>query len=277
MYFCRSPGETVFLALVFAMTVLHKKRSSFIGGALIILILFTGINTCLAQTGRSGMAEVYREIYNSTLEALNDDPLIQNGVYYSYPYYSAQGHPFMFDKEFESGSVEFRGKHYEGLSINYELFNQQLILSWEVEGMLQMSLLDPNFVSGFELNGQQFVKAESEEGVPAYYQVISSKSLISCYYGWYKDRREIRDSGNRSIFSFSERKSRRYLYLEGQLLRYKSNKSFLKILPEEARDQVKAFMQSNSLLVMEAGEEEISRLVSFCNEILLQKTGEGTV
>jgi hypothetical protein len=239
------------------------------------MIVFTGQSNCQAQAGEPGVAEAYQDIYAVTAEAFKDDPLIRNGVYYSYPYYNAQGHPFLFDKDFENGSVDFRGKHYDGLSINYELFNQQLILSWEADGMLQMSLLDPQFVSGFELKDLQFIKAETEEGLQGYFQVVAATSRISCYYGWYKDRRELHDSGNRSIFSFSEPKSRRYLYLEGQYQRYKSNKTFIRILPEEARNRVKAYVQTNSLQVMEASNEEMGKLINHCNEILEQADEEG--
>ena len=275
MYFCRSPGEDVSLAIAAYMTFLHETRSSFFVGALLIMIAFTGQSTCLAQAGEPGVAEVYQDIYAGTAETFKDDPLLRNGVYYSYPYYNAQGHPFLFDKDFENGSVDFRGKHYERLSINYELFNQQLILSWEVDGMLQMSLLDPQFVSGFELKDLRFIRAETEEGVQGYFQVVAAQSRISCYYGWYKDRREVRDSGNRSIFSFSEPKYRRYIYLDDRLQRYKSNKTFIRILPEEARNPVKAYLQTNSLQVMEASDEEMDRLISHCHEILEQAAEEG--
>ena len=205
-------------------------------------------------------------------EVLKHDPLILNGVYYSYPYYNALGHPFLDTKEFETGSVEFRGKTYDGLSINYELFNQQLILSWESEGILQMSLLAPKFLSGFQLKGKQFIVTENQDGESEFFQLISETPRVSCYYSWYKERREVRDSGNRSIFSFSDQKSRRYLLLDGQLFRYKSNKSLIKLFPETTRDQLKSYLQENQLQVMESSDQDMESFVIYCSGILDQTT-----
>ena len=98
--------------------------------------------------------------------------------------------------------------------------------------------------------------------------MISEAGSISCYYAWYKDRREIREPGNRSIYSFSEEKSRRYLLLEGKLYRYKSNKTFVKLFPESSRAGVKDYMQENRILVMEATDQVMSQLVQHCNELL---------
>lgn len=220
-------------------------------------------------------AGTYARVYEATQSALLYDPFIQNGVYYSYPYYNAMGHPFLDKKEFETGSVVFREKFYGNLSINYDLFDQQIILSQEYDGVLQMNLLDPEFVSGFELKGKQFVRESFHGETPEYFQVISAKPNVSCYYSWYKERREVRDSGNRSIYSFSDQKSRRYILLDGQLLRYKSNKSFLKIFPEQTRELIRTYLQENRLQVMEAGDGAMRSLIEYCDSSLdtWSKTG----
>jgi hypothetical protein len=100
--------------------------------------------------------------------------------------------------------------------------------------------------------------------------VISETLSISCYYSWYKERREVRDSGNRSIYSFSDQKSKRYLFLGGQLTRYKNNKSFLKIYPDASKAPIKDYLQENQILVMEASDQEMSGLIKYSDRVLNQ-------
>ena len=133
-----------------------------------------------------------------------------------------------------------------------------------------MNLLVPEFVSGFYLKGKQFIKADFQEGAPEFFQVILETPTISCYYSWYKERREVRDSGNRSIYSFSDQKSKRYLYLGEQLTRYKSNKSFLKIFPDAGKALIKDYLQENQVLVLEASDQEMSSLINYCDRVLDQ-------
>jgi len=251
------------------------KNGSIIGGVIISIFLHTAWTDCLAQDGQSEAAGTYLQVYEATQHALLQDPVIQNGVYYSYPYYNANGHPFLGPKEFASGSVIFRGKSYEDLSINYDLFNQQIILSHAYDGVLQMNLLASQFVSGFHLKGKQFILADFQTGTPEYYQVISETGTISCYYSWYKERREIRDSGNRSIYSFSEQKNKRYLLLEGQLHRYKNNKSFIKIFPDAGRAMIRSYLQEHQILVLETSDQTMESLIEYCDGILVQDSNQG--
>ncbi len=228
----------------------------------------------MGQGSQGNASDMYIQVYEATQSALSQDPVIQNGIYYTYPYYNAIGHPFLGQKEFETGSVVFREKSYTDLSINFDLFNQQLILSREFDGVLQMNLMATQFVSGFYLKGKQFIKADFQGGIPEYYQVISETSNISCYYSWYKERREVRDSGNRSIYSFSDQKSKRYLYLGGQLTRYKNNKSFLKVFPDTPRSLIKNYLQENQLQVLEASDQEMLSLIGYCDRVLNQESNQ---
>lgn len=247
------------------------------GGVIFVIFLITvwAPAPCEAQESQQDNALLYTQVYEATRKAMLHDPLIQNGVLYTYPYYNADGHPFLGQKEFAGGSVVFREKTYEGLSLNYDLFNQLLILSREYQGVLQMNLLEPEFVSGFQLKGKSFIHAAFDGETPGFFQLISEQQKISCYYAWYKDRREVHDSGNRSIYSFSGEKSKRYLLQEGQLQRYKSNKTFVKLFPDEARDQIKEYMQENRTLVMEANDLVMNQLIEYCNRILHQLSNRG--
>lgn len=229
----------------------------------------------LAQEGNAGDPDAFQQVYRAAQQAVEHDPFIRNGIYYTYPYYNAQGHPFLDTKEFGPGGANFRGKYYDGLSINYDLFNQQVILSWEYEGVLQMSLLAPEFLEGFQLKDKQFVKADLEDGSAAFFQVVSRAPGLACYYAWYKERREIRDSGNRSFYSFSDQKRRHYLMLDGRLLRYKSNRSFLKLFPETLREAVRSYISDAQIEVMESSDTDMDKLISYASSVMDDNSERG--
>jgi hypothetical protein len=197
----------------------QTKIGSILKGSIIYIVLIVSWTASMGQGSQGNASDIYLQVYEATQSALRQDPVIQNGIYYTYPYYNAVGYPFLDQKEFETGSVVFREKSYKELSINYDLFNQQLILSRELDGVLQMNLMATQFVSGFYLKGKQFIKADFIGGDTEFFQVISETGTISCYYSWYKERREVRDSGNRSIYSFIDQKSKRLtaLFLLGKL------------------------------------------------------------
>jgi hypothetical protein len=240
-----------------------------------ILFLFAaGING-LGQDENAGDPGAYQEVFMAAQAAVEHDPFIRNGIYYTYPYYNAQGHPFLDTKEFGTGSAHFRGKYYDGLSINYDLFNQLVILSWEYDGVLQMSLLAPEFLEGFQLKDKLFVKADMGDGSAAFFQVVSRAPGVACYHAWYKERREIRDSGNRSIYSFSEQKRRNYLLVEGRLQRYKSNRSFVKLFPEAARDPMRSYIIDAQIDVMDCSNPDMERLISYASTLLEQNREAG--
>lgn len=247
---------------------------SILKGSIIYIVLIVSWTASMGQDSQGDASDIYLQVYEATQSALRQDPVIQNGIYYTYPYYNAIGHPFLGQKEFETGSVIFREKSYKELSINYDLFNQQLILSRELDGVLQMNLMATQFVSGFYLKGKQFTKADFIGGDTEFFQVISETGTISCYYSWYKERREVRDSGNRSIYSFSDQRSKRYLYLGGQLTRYKNNKSFLKIFPDASRALIKDYLQENHLLVLEASDQAMLSLIGYCDRVLNQVSNQ---
>lgn len=237
--------------------------------AFCLSVLLSGAGICsMAQEENAWDPGAFQEVLRATQKAVEYDPFIRNGIYYTYPYYNALGHPFLDSKEFVPGSLDFRGKHYDGVRINYDLFSQQLILSWEYEGMLQMSLLAPEFLEGFYLKDKQFIKTDLEDGSVAFFQVLAEAPGVACYNAWYKERREVHDSGNRSVYSFSEQKSRPYLALDGKLQRYKNNKSFVKLFPETARERMRSYVHDAQLDVMQCSDAQMEQLVAYASSVL---------
>jgi hypothetical protein len=222
----------------------------------------------LSQGEGQGHGILYQSVYDATRELQEVDPILQNGVFYTYPYYNAKGHPFLDRKDFTKGDLIFRDKRYEGVTLNYDVFNQQVILSRQAGKVQFMYLLSSEFVSEFLVNDKRF-RFGSLGGQPArFYQVVAETGTVSCYYIWYKNRLESREGGGLAIYSFSEAKHRRYLSVDGDLYRLQNNRSLVKVLPAVAGDMVKDFLKENRIRVSEANDTIMNRVIRFCDTIL---------
>ncbi len=233
----------------------------------ILLLVFQWAG-CFSQPVVPDPDREFRAVYDATLEFMEVDPLIQNGIYYVYPYYNAEGHPFLGDKEFKTGTVIFRDKLYDGIGLNYDIFNQQVILSRKSGDVFQMTLLPENFVSGFSIENRLFRSESFDQQPTQYYQVVAETGTLSCYYSWYKNRLESRNSGDYMIFSFSDPKRRNYLILKGILYRYKNNRSFIKAFPEPARATIREYMKENRIQVGEVNDTLMNEVIRYCHTTL---------
>ena len=273
------------------------RISFFSAGIIVLLILESVFTPGYSQTTTPSSGNEFMAVYDAAKEQFGTDPLLMNGIYYENPYYNAKGHPFLGDGDFYQGSVVFRNKKYEGVNLKYDIYNQQLIIEQSREdargsvviGDVRyegvsisydenqqmvikqkvgepsiMNLLANEFVSEFSMDGMEFRKISFDDDVPSFYQVLSENSDVSCYYYWQKLRYKSQDDGDRSIFVFTQQKLKSYLYINDELVRYRNNRSFLKLFAGEAKSQIRSYMRSSRIKVNEAESFVIKDLVDYC-------------
>ena len=227
-----------------------------------------------SQGELQGEEILFQSVYEAAGELLEVDPILQNGFFYTYPYYNAKGHPFLDTKEFTTGELIFRDKPYAGVSLNYDVFNQQVILGRQAGEVQHMYLLPNEFISGFSMHGKLF-RVRSPGGQPArFFQVVAETGTVSCYYSWYKNRLESREEGNYAVFSFSEARHRRYVSLNGEFERFQRNRSFVKAFPPVSRDRVRDFLKDNRIKVSEANDAVMEQVIRYCDTLLEQDNQE---
>ena len=62
------------------------------------------------------------------------DPLLYNGRIYTFNLSKETiGHPFMHSQNYESGDVVIRNEKFEDVLLNYDIYNQELILIYLME------------------------------------------------------------------------------------------------------------------------------------------------
>ncbi len=238
---------------------------------LLTLILFSVISSAFAQVIQLETENEFISIHNLTKEKYGVDPLLLNGIYYENPYYNAEGHPFLGDGNFHIGYIIFRNKRYDGISMKYDIYNQQMIIKQKQNKPMVMNLLAGEFVSEFSINDKYFEKIVFEDSGPAFYQVLTEEKDIICYYFWDKKRYKEHDEGERVTFIFSESKYKSYLLIDGKLLRFRNNRSFVKLFPDKVKSQIRNYLRSNSIKLSEADDPTMKELMHFC-QIALNKS-----
>jgi len=199
------------------------------------------------------------DIYHDAIEAYGVNPQLKNGVYYENFYYNAVGHPFLLEEGYQQGTVTYRDRHYDNVQLRYDIFSQQLLILHDGEEEVLQNYLAPEFVSDFSIGPLFFIKLDGPAGTPGFYQEVARGDGILCCYGWYKSRSENHE-GNYMKYVFGDQKFRRYLVIGGEFTRYRTNRSFLRALPAEVRQEARAYIKANNIKVNHAGDDMMQEL-----------------
>jgi len=237
------------------------------------LLVFTLFQGASGRLNAQATTDELKDVYDYTREVQGIHPQLKNGIYYEDLYYNAEGHPYIFEDSYYPGSVRFKNQLYEGLMLNYDIFDQRIILLHDKDAEKIQNYLAVEFISDFEINGLSFRKLTSNEGVEGFYQVVAESEKLLCCYSWYKSRSESLD-GEYKKFVFSESKYRRYLVIDNDFHRYRNNRSFLQLFPKEQKDQIREYLRSRDIKVNKSDPEEINGLIQHCTRVMVENPGD---
>lgn len=225
---------------------------------LFLIFTFASVN-CRAQTPVLSANRIY---------GLN--PLLYNGQFYTYfPAASTQGSQFLHGPKFVKGSVQIRGKKFYNLLLNYDVYNQEVVLKYITQmNNLKEIVLSKVWLKSFNL-GKQHFEVLSFPGVkPRIYQVIG-KGNYQILYIWQKDYNHSNSYGATNfVFSKPIRKS--YLKAGSKLMHYKSNRSFVSLFGPENKSLINKYLRRNGIKLnreKKSGPESVLGLINYCNTL----------
>ena len=229
-----------------------------------LLLMFSPL---AAQNAVTANTDDLQRIYEETLDKYGTAPLLRNGVFYEYPYFSAEGHPFLHDNNFSQGAVHYRNKYYPYVSIKYDIFHQQVILNQEQAGEMVQIKLTEEFVPAFSIGAMHFRKLTLEEA-SAYYQVVAeAPGIMSCRY-WHKSRNESHDNKAYKTFVFGEEQYRNYVLIGDRVSRFRNNRTFVKAFPDTLRKPLRDYLRSNDIHVRSCNAATMQQLIDHCHRLL---------
>jgi hypothetical protein len=194
------------------------------------------------------------------------DPDLLNGRRYSSNLsHNIQGHPYFFDPVYEPGSLMIRGNVYDGVLLNYDIYNQELVLRYQKpNNSFDFIALSKAWLDGFHLQGRKFVLLGIGEGKKEYFQVIGQDSLEILYY-WEKELILSKEPGN-THYSLSEPSRTMYLYRNGEFYLFRNNREYVNFFGPTQKEQMKNYIRENRINVRKAPDELMLKLLSFTRQ-----------
>jgi len=194
------------------------------------------------------------------------DPLLYNGrVYYFYPLPGTGGTQYLYGEFDTRGSIIVRGIKYSNLSINYDIYNQQLVLKYTDNiGSTKLIEISKAWLESFILGGSSFEIITNADSTQRIYQVIGSDNVKVLYYRS-KDL-EIDNAKGAGSRSFTGVRKEMYVLINHRLINFKNNGSFIKAFSPAEQDLIKIYIRKHSINVRKANDFIMTDLINYCNK-----------
>src|SRR5665647_118758 len=123
---------------------------------------------------------------SSQQDPLKENQILYNGKVWRNLYYNVKGDQFLFSSEYLNGSLSINGKTYKNLSINYDIYNDEIITPTNHSSILQMNkeMVD-SFTLVFGVKTYSFINIteDSLAGIKGYVNVLyTGKSALYIKY-----------------------------------------------------------------------------------------------
>jgi hypothetical protein len=180
---------------------------------------------------------------------------------------SGKSHPFFNTDRYRPGSLLLNGETYDSITINYDIFDQQLTLQYPGNSGQDLKVvLNREMIDHFQIDGLTFRLMSFPETGSSFFQVLSSGDL-SCFLLWKKTLSRSTASGNTS-YKYSKQSREVYLQREDRLYVVRSRSSFTSIYDEAYRKEIKEFLRREKIRFRNASDEKLGELMNFCIELM---------
>jgi len=213
----------------------------------------------------AGVAAQQTNIIND--EIYGSDPLLINGKYYTFflPL-NTGGNQFISGTQFDTGSVIIRGVTYTDLLLNYDIYNQQLILKYKNNiGADNLIILSDAWLEKFSFKGMDFEMISVQDTLKRIFQALGKGTSRILYY-WTKDLKLDSFYGAKNhVFSDARRKMN--ILTGSQTMRYWNNRSFYSVFGNKRGLAIKEYMRKRKINVKRAVDQTMTELIYYCNSL----------
>lgn len=189
------------------------------------------------------------------------DQNLINGVQYYNRYYRVRGHPDLYNDS-QTGSVTLSGVRYDNVRINYDIYNQYLILDFTGKGNGKNRLIIPPVLTqAFQLGDSNFEKLNPDHKEPEFYQIIGVDSLrFLIHYSklLINYTNDLRNTGY-----FTEPDRTYYLEYKGEVYSITKRTSLIELFPATYRKEIRKYMRVRMVNLKKATPGELNDLLNF--------------
>lgn len=223
---------------------------------LILLLAFSSL-ICFAQVSEENHDRLY-----------GYDPLLYNGrIYTFFPEPGTEGTQFLYTDFDANGIVTLRGISYRDVTINYDVYNQQLVLKYvNAIGSGSEIEISEAWLESFELHGSHFEILSTVDTTKRIYQVIGNGKAKIAYYRLKELPLDTRTSSRNRYFT--DPIIVRYVMIGDKMDKFKNNRSFVDIFNPSLQDLIKKYLKRNKIKVKKANDPEVTGLINYCNTLI---------
>jgi hypothetical protein len=184
-----------------------------------------------------------------------------------------EGTQFLYSTDFVPGDIVIRWKgdkvirwgSEEGFLLNYDIYNQLLLLKYYDEtGAEQIIEISDAWLESFSLGANYFKCLNVNDDVRIY-QILGNEKNQIAYY-WRKNLKLTNSSGPAN-YAFSEPIKTRFVMMNGNLLPYSSNGSFIKNFDPVYKDILQSYLKENDISVKKASDQTMTDLLNFISNL----------
>lgn len=195
------------------------------------------------------------------------DHLLYNGKVYSYyPLPGTTGTQYLFDTFDSLGSITVRGVTFKNVTLNYDVYNQLLILKYtNTLGSQNRIGISYAWLEKASLRGIDFETFTTPNANKRLYQVIGNGSEKIFYY----HSKELFVDNMKSTKNryFTTGRKDMYVKANGHLISYKNNHGFLKAFSLPKQSLIKAYLHKQNINVKTASDLMMTELINYCNHL----------
>lgn len=211
-------------------------------------------------------SNVYSQEFAFTIDSIYGlNPTLYNGqVNASNLGSQVIGNPFLYEN-FSNGTVTIQHKKYSNLNLNYDILNQELLLKYKNSyGAMQIITLSSAWIDQFSVLTDTFKYINFPLIGKEIYQEIGNDS-IKVLFSWKKYLKLSTSDNQKYKFTKAERKM--YLYKNGDIFKFKNNKSFISLFDNATQPFLKRYLKQNKINVKKSSNDFILDLLIYCNNL----------
>lgn len=195
------------------------------------------------------------------------DPVLFNGKRYGYyPHAETVGSQFFPTADFQTGSIEVRGILYTNQQLNFDAYNQQLILQYRTDlDAKELLIVSEAWLNSFSIGKLHFALLPLTDTTRRICQVIDAQGL-SVAYAWRKDLiLDTQYGATNHVFAKPVKES--YVGKDNEYARFRNNKSFIRCFEKTKQPLIKKFMRKNHYNVKRIDDDDMLHLLMYCTSI----------
>lgn len=221
----------------------------------LVLVLFSFSGKLISQDA----AKVLDRVYGL-------DQLLYNGKKYSYflpP--GTGGNQFLFSPDFIKGEVTIKGELFKGIDLNYDIYNQQLLLQYANEtGASEMLEISKAWLESFRLGDMEFKYLTFTDG-PRYYQVVGNGPAYILFYWWKELKLDVSYSGGHHTFTPPARYQ--YVLVNNDLHPFRNKRSLVAAFDPALKSQIRNYIHHNKIKLKKASDQTMAALINFIGNL----------